>query len=399
MCRHGAFDLSWSVNCAHHHDDDANVHCDNRLQQTAKHTLNTVSSTSNVNDRALLANHWGNCRNLLTICRKESPQVALDAPFVCEPLWATSTKSSTLRRTAHVGSPCNDLPFSFPLSCAREWNLPGSQKTGTSTTEAECGRFADSPAMATFCTTVTPAIADRSEGPLFFQFFIFLHFSCFSFFLFFMFSLFHFFIFSFSSFFTFLFFSLFSFIFSFFHFFIFLHFFIFFSFIHFSFFSVFSSPGRPWAPQASPKTSFFTTKKRRKKERKKERKERRRKKNAPTETGPLPQSHAQDLSVIRARGNPSLRLQSNYVSSAVRTGYVNKVWAPCPKLASPVVQKRYHHLAQATTNRNRREPEFPRFRDAVCVARVGGSSTTASVFLLTKENLPSRRSRPTGAAI
>ena len=41
---------------------------------------------------------------------------------------------------------------------------------------------------------------------------------------------------------------------------------------------------------------------RRKKERKKERKE-----NAPTETGPLPQSHAQELFVIRVRGYPDPR--------------------------------------------------------------------------------------------
>ena len=32
-----------------------------------------------------------------------------------------------------------------------------------------------------------------------------------------------------------------------------------------------------------------------------------RKKNAPTESGPLPQSHTQELFVIRVRGNPSLR--------------------------------------------------------------------------------------------
>ena len=47
-------------------------------------------------------------------------------------------------------------------------------------------------------------------------------------------------------------------------------------------------------------------KKGRKEERKKEEGRRRRAKNAPTETGPLPQSHAQDLFVNRARGNPSL---------------------------------------------------------------------------------------------
>ena len=40
-------------------------------------------------------------------------------------------------------------------------------------------------------------------------------------------------------------------------------------------------------------------------------KEERRKKNAPTETGPLPQSHAQDLFVIRVRGKPSLRCRTS----------------------------------------------------------------------------------------
>ena len=32
--------------------------------------------------------------------------------------------------------------------------------------------------------------------------------------------------------------------------------------------------------------------------------ERERERNAPTETGPFPQSHAQDLFVMRVRGNP-----------------------------------------------------------------------------------------------
>ena len=41
-------------------------------------------------------------------------------------------------------------------------------------------------------------------------------------------------------------------------------------------------------------------------ERKKERKKKEEKK-APTETGPLPRSHVQDLFVYRVRGNPSLR--------------------------------------------------------------------------------------------
>ena len=44
-----------------------------------------------------------------------------------------------------------------------------------------------------------------------------------------------------------------------------------------------------------------------KEKRKKEKKEKKKRTNAPTETSPLPQSHAQDLSVIRVRGNPSLR--------------------------------------------------------------------------------------------
>ena len=69
-------------------------------------------------------------------------------------------------------------------------------------------------------------------------------------------------------------------------------------------------------------------KKQRKRERKKERKKegrrkegrkegrmegrkegrKERKKNAPTETGPLPQSHAQDLFVNRVRGNPLIKI-------------------------------------------------------------------------------------------
>ena len=44
-------------------------------------------------------------------------------------------------------------------------------------------------------------------------------------------------------------------------------------------------------------------------------KEERRKKNAPTETGPLPQSHAQDLFVIRVRGTPSLRCMVNNITA------------------------------------------------------------------------------------
>ena len=112
---------------------------------------------------------------------------------------------------------------------------------------------------------------------------------------------FHFFIFHFSSFFFFFIFDFFLFFhFSFFNFiFHFLHFFIFFIFSFFRFFFRFFLPGPPGPPQASPKTSFFTSKILilRHEERK----------NAPTETGPLPQSHAQDLLVIRVRGNPSLR--------------------------------------------------------------------------------------------
>ena len=39
-------------------------------------------------------------------------------------------------------------------------------------------------------------------------------------------------------------------------------------------------------------------------ENREEEEERRRKKNAPTETGSFPQSHAQELFVIRVRGTP-----------------------------------------------------------------------------------------------
>ena len=55
---------------------------------------------------------------------------------------------------------------------------------------------------------------------------------------------------------------------------------------------------------------------RRKKEERKK-KEERRKKNSPTETDPLPQSHAQDLFVYRVRGNPSLR---PYVEENLKIG-------------------------------------------------------------------------------
>ena len=53
----------------------------------------------------------------------------------------------------------------------------------------------------------------------------------------------------------------------------------------------------------------------REKERERERKREERKKggkwNAPTETGPLPQSHAQDLFVFRVRGNPHSDVSRN----------------------------------------------------------------------------------------
>ena len=50
-----------------------------------------------------------------------------------------------------------------------------------------------------------------------------------------------------------------------------------------------------------------TDRRKKKEEERRKKKEERRKKNAPTETGPLPQSHAQDLFVNRVRGTPSLR--------------------------------------------------------------------------------------------
>ena len=67
----------------------------------------------------------------------------------------------------------------------------------------------------------------------------------------------------------------------------------------------------PWAPPAPLKHRFFPGNNlnfkagfwvREEEDMMKERR------NAPTETGPLPQSHAQDIFVIRVRGNPSLRL-------------------------------------------------------------------------------------------
>ena len=100
--------------------------------------------------------------------------------------------------------------------------------------------------------TVPPAIADRSEGfPSFsFSFHLLIFFYIFWFF-------------------------------SFFSFFQFLHFFIFSIFSFFFFFSFLSLP-----PSPSPRHNSGWEKKK---------EERRKKKNAPTETGPLPQSHAQDL--------------------------------------------------------------------------------------------------------
>ena len=104
--------------------------------------------------------------------------------------------------------------------------------------------------------TVTPAIADRSEGPLFsfFHFSSFFHFFIFFFFSIFIFSFYVFFHFSF--FFIFLFyFFIFSFIF---HLFIFQFFFIC-VFFHF-FLHVFPPRSPPGLLQATPKTSLFTTK-------------------------------------------------------------------------------------------------------------------------------------------
>ena len=111
--------------------------------------------------------------------------------------------------------------------------------------------------------------------------------------------------------FLFFFFILFS-IFQFFHFFIFVQFFVFSIFVHFFIFFIVSlfkklvffltffrkffhfSPLSCGLFGPSPKHRFFLGSK----------KERT---NAPTETGQLPQSHAQDLFVDRVRANPSLR--------------------------------------------------------------------------------------------
>ena len=120
--------------------------------------------------------------------------------------------------------------------------------------------------------------------------FIFVHFSFFAIF-FFILSLFQFLSF-------FIFFDVFLFfIFDFFSFFFFLSFFLFFEYLFiFSFLFHFPSLEPPWTPRAPPKTLVSIRKKKE-----------RRKKNEPTETGPVPQSHAQDLFVNRVRGNPSLR--------------------------------------------------------------------------------------------
>ena len=56
------------------------------------------------------------------------------------------------------------------------------------------------------------------------------------------------------------------------------------------------SAGRPWVARQDQTADTRQTKK-----------EEKRKKNAPTETGSFPQSHAQDFFVTRLRGNPSLR--------------------------------------------------------------------------------------------
>ena len=149
------------------------------------------------------------------------------------------------------------------------------------------------------------------RGPFFFHFssffLTFFHsFVIFSFY-FFIFSLnfiFHIFIFSFFLFF-------FHFFLSFFHFssFSFISFILTFSFFHFF---IFSSPGP--LPQASQKNIVFYYEnldfKARIWVREERKKERKRKKNAPTETGPLPRWHVQDLCVIRVRGNPSLQLHA-----------------------------------------------------------------------------------------
>ena len=157
-----------------------------------------------------------------------------------------------------------------------------------------------------------------------FYFYIF-HFSVFPFFFFFSFLFFFFFflffvfssyVYLFSSFFSIFILSVFPCVFFFFFFFQFSIFFIFFNFFNFSvffififsenfffrFFFFFFFPSRCAQNIAFScnnlnfKARFWVREERKKRER--------RKKNAPTETGPLPQSHAQELIVIRVRGTP-----------------------------------------------------------------------------------------------
>ena len=59
---------------------------------------------------------------------------------------------------------------------------------------------------------------------------------------------------------------------------------------------------------------------RKKKKEEKRRKKKEERKNAPTETSPLPESHAQDLCVNRVRGNHSLRLFMRLSSVSSRLG-------------------------------------------------------------------------------
>ena len=126
---------------------------------------------------------------------------------------------------------------------------------------------------------------------------------------------FHFSVFPFVSFFSFFHFFIFSFfIFSFFFNKFFLFLLSYFSVFPFSFIILFSflpplpllGPSRPH-PFPSLKHRFFPSKILFLKARFWVREEERRKKNAPTETGPLPQSHAQEQFVICVRGNPFLR--------------------------------------------------------------------------------------------